>query len=329
MDEHDYVSTACMHGHHEMCRLQCKYCAEPCRCGCGHLAHDVAAWQQRAELAEADRDAWQQESYSRYKASAWDLIAQQRDQARAQLAEARDVLDAHGPDGRHSAGYDLYADLGAVLYPAGEGDAEPADPAEVSDPPHSAGKDETPENFSRLCKVCRGIGMGCTCGYGPVMGANEHGPAQAHKPHGDAQTLLTDALAAGVSDPAEPPAEVASYPTWDRVAEAWDEGWKACSDWWYANAAGESHRVAVEAVTNPYQPSTPSPEPEPAVTDGINESIAGEPADGRHEYKPMWRTGTGKCVAKVSDTIQRCGQPADHAVHLPVAAQPADTSEGP
>lgn len=33
-------------------------------------------------------------------------------------------------------------------------------------------------------------------------------------------------------------------------AEAWDEGWQRCSDWWHACAAGESHRVD---AANPYR----------------------------------------------------------------------------
>lgn len=31
---HDYIATACIHDHHEMCRLECKYCATACRCAC-------------------------------------------------------------------------------------------------------------------------------------------------------------------------------------------------------------------------------------------------------------------------------------------------------
>jgi len=31
---HVYTSTACQHGLHDKCRLVCKYCDEPCRCGC-------------------------------------------------------------------------------------------------------------------------------------------------------------------------------------------------------------------------------------------------------------------------------------------------------
>lgn len=29
-----YESTACFHGHHDLCRLECKHCASPCRCEC-------------------------------------------------------------------------------------------------------------------------------------------------------------------------------------------------------------------------------------------------------------------------------------------------------
>lgn len=31
---HRYLSTACLHGLHETCRLTCKFCAEPCLCEC-------------------------------------------------------------------------------------------------------------------------------------------------------------------------------------------------------------------------------------------------------------------------------------------------------
>ena len=31
---HRYLSTYCLHGVHERCRLFCKICEAPCRCGC-------------------------------------------------------------------------------------------------------------------------------------------------------------------------------------------------------------------------------------------------------------------------------------------------------
>jgi hypothetical protein len=34
MSAHDYLSTACLHGLHDRCRLVCKFCAAACRCGC-------------------------------------------------------------------------------------------------------------------------------------------------------------------------------------------------------------------------------------------------------------------------------------------------------
>lgn len=34
--EHDYLSTACLHGLHDRCRLRCKFCYAECRCPCGH-----------------------------------------------------------------------------------------------------------------------------------------------------------------------------------------------------------------------------------------------------------------------------------------------------
>lgn len=37
MSEHIYVSTACLHGLHDKCRLICKYCNSPCECAdCDH-----------------------------------------------------------------------------------------------------------------------------------------------------------------------------------------------------------------------------------------------------------------------------------------------------
>lgn len=34
--EHDYLSTACLHGLHDRCRLRCKFCYTECECTCGH-----------------------------------------------------------------------------------------------------------------------------------------------------------------------------------------------------------------------------------------------------------------------------------------------------
>lgn len=31
---HRYLSTYCVHGQHEMCRLSCKVCKAPCLCEC-------------------------------------------------------------------------------------------------------------------------------------------------------------------------------------------------------------------------------------------------------------------------------------------------------
>lgn len=31
---HVYVSTACLHGLHDRCRLQCKFCPSTCHCDC-------------------------------------------------------------------------------------------------------------------------------------------------------------------------------------------------------------------------------------------------------------------------------------------------------
>lgn len=32
-DRH-YFSTACQHNEHALCRLECKFCGEPCKCHC-------------------------------------------------------------------------------------------------------------------------------------------------------------------------------------------------------------------------------------------------------------------------------------------------------
>jgi len=34
---HTYLSTACYHGHHDMCRRICKYCPALCLCKCHGL----------------------------------------------------------------------------------------------------------------------------------------------------------------------------------------------------------------------------------------------------------------------------------------------------
>lgn len=34
---HTYVSTSCYHGHHDLCRLICKYCPAKCLCACHGL----------------------------------------------------------------------------------------------------------------------------------------------------------------------------------------------------------------------------------------------------------------------------------------------------
>lgn len=33
-EQHDYVSTACVHDEHGQCRRTCKFCERPCRCAC-------------------------------------------------------------------------------------------------------------------------------------------------------------------------------------------------------------------------------------------------------------------------------------------------------
>lgn len=90
-------------------------------------AVDVPALVAYARSLEAENARLQQEVLSRYKASAWDLVAEQRDQARVALARVRAVLDAHGPDGMGSAGYDLWADVNDAL----DGEGQPADPEPV------------------------------------------------------------------------------------------------------------------------------------------------------------------------------------------------------
>lgn len=34
VDEHDYLSTACFHGKHKLCRKECKFCRSSCQCSC-------------------------------------------------------------------------------------------------------------------------------------------------------------------------------------------------------------------------------------------------------------------------------------------------------
>lgn len=38
-DRHIYLSTYCIHGNHEACRLTCKTCEQPCVCGCHEEGH--------------------------------------------------------------------------------------------------------------------------------------------------------------------------------------------------------------------------------------------------------------------------------------------------
>lgn len=38
--EHTYLSTACFHAAHSLCRKVCKYCGSPCACTCGRCGID-------------------------------------------------------------------------------------------------------------------------------------------------------------------------------------------------------------------------------------------------------------------------------------------------
>lgn len=38
---HVYLSTACEHEKHELCRKVCKYCSAKCRCGCGKCGINI------------------------------------------------------------------------------------------------------------------------------------------------------------------------------------------------------------------------------------------------------------------------------------------------
>lgn len=51
---HAYVSTACMHGIHDQCRKECKFCKAPCGCAC----HEADALQP-LEVRGGDDDAAQ------------------------------------------------------------------------------------------------------------------------------------------------------------------------------------------------------------------------------------------------------------------------------
>lgn len=41
--EHQYLSTACLHGRHDDCRLTCKWCPAPCLCDCHIETGETAA----------------------------------------------------------------------------------------------------------------------------------------------------------------------------------------------------------------------------------------------------------------------------------------------
>ena len=53
--EHEYVSTACLHGIHSRCALTCKFCGSPCQCGCEHSSGDDEALQRYLEEALTER----------------------------------------------------------------------------------------------------------------------------------------------------------------------------------------------------------------------------------------------------------------------------------
>jgi pyruvate-formate lyase-activating enzyme len=50
-DKHDYLSTACHHGRHFACRLKCKFCQAPCKCGC----HTAMTLEEIRETAAVQR----------------------------------------------------------------------------------------------------------------------------------------------------------------------------------------------------------------------------------------------------------------------------------
>lgn len=49
---HNYLSTACLHGLHDRCRENCKFCAAPCRCECHSVQPAPEDSKARAEEIE-------------------------------------------------------------------------------------------------------------------------------------------------------------------------------------------------------------------------------------------------------------------------------------
>jgi hypothetical protein len=55
---HDYLSTACFHGPHERCRLNCKFCGVDCRCTCRVKAQPAAPGRSQVEASAPGASQW-------------------------------------------------------------------------------------------------------------------------------------------------------------------------------------------------------------------------------------------------------------------------------
>jgi hypothetical protein len=55
---HDYLSTACFHGLHERCRLNCKFCGVDCRCPCHVKAQPAAPGRSQVEASAPGASQW-------------------------------------------------------------------------------------------------------------------------------------------------------------------------------------------------------------------------------------------------------------------------------
>lgn len=135
--EHIYLSTACLHGQHQMCRLECKYCGAPCWCD-HHYPKGTDVSEQPETLdnpATPDSDG---------DGSLDDI------QPGAQPNEANDAGYLAGEDGDDDDPTDAQErDTDE------EGDPDAADPGDVTEPasdtdPEPQLNDDADDNFTDL-----------------------------------------------------------------------------------------------------------------------------------------------------------------------------------
>ena len=63
MADHQYVSTACLHGLHQRCIETCKFCGEPCLCECEHPGDtDIALVERLAQAVSRLPNGFERET---------------------------------------------------------------------------------------------------------------------------------------------------------------------------------------------------------------------------------------------------------------------------